>query len=155
VHFLDNTVRSHFATVRFTTIHFYGPCRVGPSTPELWCINAELNRPFSTQCASSSFPVCMCFFFFYFGAVLLTLILLTWRIWWAPNNASKWLMGYKLILIFPPMTSIKKTEKKKNQNSWRYILSLCLLNHGLCLLQQNKKWFDWFFFNYLCNFLYT
>jgi len=25
----------------------------------------------------------------------LTLILLTWRIWWAPNNASKWKMGFK------------------------------------------------------------
>jgi len=24
----------------------------------------------------------------------LTLILLTWRIWWAPNNATKWLMGF-------------------------------------------------------------
>jgi hypothetical protein len=24
---------------------------------------------------------------------ILTLILLTWRIWWAPNNASKWQMG--------------------------------------------------------------
>jgi len=24
----------------------------------------------------------------------LTLILLTWRIWWAPNNASRWEMGY-------------------------------------------------------------
>jgi len=23
-----------------------------------------------------------------------TLILLTWRIWWAPNNASKWQMGF-------------------------------------------------------------
>jgi len=28
----------------------------------------------------------------YFG--VLTLILLTWRIWWAPNNASKWQMGF-------------------------------------------------------------
>jgi len=26
--------------------------------------------------------------------VKLTLILLTWRIWWAPNNASKWQMGF-------------------------------------------------------------
>ena len=26
----------------------------------------------------------------------LTLILLTWRIWWAPNNASSWEMGYNL-----------------------------------------------------------
>ena len=25
---------------------------------------------------------------------LLTLILLTWRIWWAPNNASKWQVGF-------------------------------------------------------------
>jgi hypothetical protein len=24
----------------------------------------------------------------------LTLILLTWRKWWAPNNASKWQMGF-------------------------------------------------------------
>jgi len=26
--------------------------------------------------------------------VSLTLILLTWKIWWAPNNASKWQMGF-------------------------------------------------------------
>jgi len=26
----------------------------------------------------------------------LTLILLTWRIWWAPNNASRWQMGFSL-----------------------------------------------------------
>ena len=25
---------------------------------------------------------------------ILTLILLTWRLWWAPNNASKWQMGF-------------------------------------------------------------
>jgi len=24
----------------------------------------------------------------------LTLILLTWRIWWGPNNASRWQMGF-------------------------------------------------------------
>ena len=28
-------VESRFTTVRFTTIHFYDPCRVGPSTPDL------------------------------------------------------------------------------------------------------------------------
>jgi len=39
----------------------------------------------------------------------------------------------------------KRQERRKNQNSWRYILSWCLLNHGLGLLQQNKKWFDWYF----------
>jgi len=25
---------------------------------------------------------------------ILTLILLTWRIWWVPNNARKWQMGF-------------------------------------------------------------
>jgi hypothetical protein len=25
---------------------------------------------------------------------ILTLILLTWRIWWAPNNGSRWQMGF-------------------------------------------------------------
>jgi hypothetical protein len=29
--------------------------------------------------------------FFYMSC--LTLILVTWRIWWAPNNASRWQMG--------------------------------------------------------------
>jgi len=24
--------------VRFTMIHFYDPCPVGPSMPELWCM---------------------------------------------------------------------------------------------------------------------
>ena len=27
----------------------------------------------------------------------LTLILLTWKIWWAPNNASTWQMGFNLV----------------------------------------------------------
>ena len=27
---------------------------------------------------------------------VLTLILLTWRIWWAPNNVSRWEMGFNL-----------------------------------------------------------
>ena len=30
------------------------------------------------------------------NSVGLTLILLTWRIWWASNNASKWQMGFNL-----------------------------------------------------------
>ena len=29
------TTGSRFATVRFTTIHFYDPCPFGPSTPDL------------------------------------------------------------------------------------------------------------------------
>ena len=31
-----------------------------------------------------------------FTVSCLTLILLTWRMWWAPNNTSKWQMGFNL-----------------------------------------------------------
>jgi len=78
----------------------------------------QLKRPFSTYCASSSSPVCLCFFLFCFSAVLLS-----------------WLW------FFYP-----RQNRRKNQNSWRHILSWCLLNHGLGLLQHNRKWFDWYFF---------
>jgi hypothetical protein len=29
--------------------------------------------------------------------IILTLVMLTWRIWWAPNNANKWQMGFNLM----------------------------------------------------------
>jgi len=90
---------------------------------------SQLERPFSTQCASSSFPVCTCFFFFYISAVLLS-----------------WLW------FFHPWRPSKRQKRRKNRNSWRYILSWCLLNHGLGLLQQNKMWFDWFFFSIMYFF---
>jgi len=40
------TVGSLFATVRFTTIHFYDPCRFGPSTPDLWCFTVAAQASF-------------------------------------------------------------------------------------------------------------
>ena len=40
------TVGSRFATFRFTTIQFYDPCRVGPSTPDLWCITVATQASF-------------------------------------------------------------------------------------------------------------
>jgi len=43
-----NTVGSRFAKVRFTMIHFYDPCRFGPSTPDFWCTLSQLKRPFYT-----------------------------------------------------------------------------------------------------------
>jgi len=41
-----NTVGSRFATVHFTTIHFYDSCPVGPSTPDLWCITVATQVSF-------------------------------------------------------------------------------------------------------------
>jgi len=43
---MQYTVGSRFATVRFTTIHFYDPCRVGPSTPYLWCVTVATQASF-------------------------------------------------------------------------------------------------------------
>jgi len=40
------TVGSRFATVCFTTIHFYDPCLVGPSTPDLWCVTVATQASF-------------------------------------------------------------------------------------------------------------
>ena len=48
----------------------------------------------------------------------------------------------------------KRQKRRKIQNSWRYILSWGLLNHDLGLLQQNKKWFDWFFSS-ICIIFYV
>jgi len=39
-------VCSRFATFRFKTIHFYDPCQVGPSTPDLWCITVATQVSF-------------------------------------------------------------------------------------------------------------
>jgi len=40
------TIRSRFATVHFTTIHFSDPCPVGPSTPDLWCMTVATQVSF-------------------------------------------------------------------------------------------------------------
>jgi hypothetical protein len=39
-------VGSGFATVRFRTIHFYAPCRDGPSAPDLWYITVATQASF-------------------------------------------------------------------------------------------------------------
>ena len=46
IHIYTHTVKSLFATFRFTTIHFYDPCRVGPSTLNLWCITVATQASF-------------------------------------------------------------------------------------------------------------
>ena len=46
----------------------------------------------------------------------LTLILLTWRIWWAPNNATKWKMGFNLAFkgLKPIQMHIALTQAASN-----------------------------------------
>jgi hypothetical protein len=56
-----NSVESHFATVCFMAIHFYNPCRVGPSTPDLWCITVA--TPASFLCPTVLAVICLPFAF--------------------------------------------------------------------------------------------
>ena len=73
------------------------------------------------------------------------------------SSFSIWVQFFWVDCDFSSHDAHQKRQKRiKNKNSWRYILSCCLLNHSLCLLQHNKKWFElYIFFNYLCNFLYS
>jgi hypothetical protein len=47
-HGLDTAMSGYVSTVgsRFTTIHFYDPYRVGPSTHDLWCITVATQASF-------------------------------------------------------------------------------------------------------------
>jgi len=45
--------------------------------------------------------------------IYLTFILLTWRIWWAPNNASKWQMGFNL--AFKGLNKSKQPDASVSQ----------------------------------------
>ena len=44
----------------------------------------------------------------------LTLILLTWRIWWAPINASKWQMGFNS--MFKGLIHLPKEKKNERMS---------------------------------------
>ena len=61
-----STAGSRFATVRFTTIHFYDTCRVGPSTADLWCITVASQRFFSVLSALLALFRCACVSVFLF-----------------------------------------------------------------------------------------
>jgi len=44
---------------------------------------------------------------------ILTLALLTWRIWWAPNNAKKWQIGFN-----PAFRGLILNLNKQGKNTW-------------------------------------
>jgi len=117
-----NTVGSRFTTFVVWRFTFTTIVVSNRALPTCGASLSQLRRPFSTQCASSAFPLCMCFSSFHFSAVPLS-----------------WLW------FFHPRLPPKRQKRRKNQNILRYILSWCLLNHGLGLLQQNKKRFDLYF----------
>ena len=103
------TVGSRFATVRFTTIHLYDPCPVRPITPDSWCVTVATRASFLHSVHLQLFSGVHVFLLFV-------------------SQCS----SFKLIAIFPhPWRPSKRQKRSKNQNSWRHILSWCLLNHSL------------------------
>ena len=97
----QSTAGSRFATARFTTIHFYDPCRVGPSNPDLWCI---------TVATQASFLYLVRFQLF--SSVFLLFLL----------ECS----SFKLTVILPSMKSSEKT--KKEQKSKQLTLNSFLIS---------------------------
>jgi len=77
--------------------------------------------------------------------ILLTLILLTWRIWWAPNNASKWQMRFDS--VFKGLKCRKLLAQwhgATSQKNWIVGTVIHSANQILCFL--------WFVFHaFLCN----
>ena len=82
-------------------------------------------------CVSNSITV---IFMYLIPRKLLTLILLMWRIWLAPNNASKWQMGFN---------SAFKGLMQTLQNSFYYIQKYkyckCLYSFTLCREWKESK----------------
>jgi hypothetical protein len=75
--------------VHFMTINFYDPCRVGPSPAAWWSSTVATQASFLYLVRFQLFSGVHVFLLFQFQCI-----------------------SFKLIVNFPPMTSIKKTEKK-------------------------------------------
>jgi len=75
-------------------VHFFVICLMLPVVPTGW--------PFSARCTHFELFSQLCIE----SACSLNLILLTWRIGWAHNNASKWQMGFNL--AFKGLNRIRK-----------------------------------------------
>ena len=125
VFFCDGSVLQRFT---FTT-----PVQSDRALPTCGPSLSQLNCPFSTHCASGSFPLCMCFLFCYCSAFLLS-----------------WLW------FFPPMTSIKKTETKKKIKTVdvTFFLDVFWTTTWAFFSKIKSDMID-ICFNYLCNFLYN
>jgi len=54
----------------------------------------------------------------------LTLILLRWRIWWAPNNASRWQMGFNSAFKGLMHSNVNRTH----ETTWKLVHAVTLEN---------------------------
>jgi len=64
--------------------------------PYRWHFNRAYNVLYFVSPNKSTLRKCRLYAFLSWCATTLTLILLTWRIGWTPNNACRWQMGFDL-----------------------------------------------------------
>ena len=83
-------------------------------------------------CLQSTFTIEIC--------LLKTLILLTWRIWWAPNNDSRWKMGFKS--AFKGKHFVSSSSSSSSSSSFFFFLLLLFSSSSSLLL----LFFFFFFF---------
>ena len=77
----------------------------------------------------------------------LTHILLTWGIWWVPNNASKWQMGFNL--SFKGLIPLKYKEQfdfERKESSKNTAQVTEIFRHSLspyCISTTSFRWYNW------------
>ena len=92
---------------------------------------------------------------------LLTLILLTWRIWWVSNNVSKWQIGFTFHLLTPILLTWRMWWASNNVSKWQigftfHLLTLILLTWRIWWASNNvSKWQIGFTFHLLTLILLT
>ena len=61
---------------------------------------------------------------------VLTLILLTWRIWWAPNNTSKWQMGFNSAFRGLTSWTIYQSVRRNSPRRLKYLETVTKVRLG-------------------------
>ena len=126
---LWSTVGSNFEAVRFTMIHFYDPCRVGLSTPQLVVHNCRNSSVLPLISALMALSRCA-YVSSYFSAVRLS-----WLWFFHPWRPSKRLKKFKTVDLTFFLDVFWTT-------AWAFFNKI-------------KSDLIDIFFNYLFNFLYT
>ena len=131
-HTHTHTAGSRFATVCFTTIHFYDPCPVGPSTPDLWCITVANQASFLYLVHFWLFPGVHVFLLFLF-----------------------WCSSFKLTdFSTHDVHKQDRREGKIKTVAVTFFLDV-FWTTAWAFFNKIKSDLINIFFNYLCNFLYT
>jgi len=99
-------------------VKFVHEKKVPPPRPQISCDNLLqlVRNTYIVSVYTLLFLYEMCLWSRALLEKVLTLILLTWRIWWAPNNASRWQMGFNS--AFEGLIPYKIQETSTSNGRW-------------------------------------